>query len=153
MQESGSIEYSVIAKTMSFAAKSYHTIKIVDGKVVVYIYLRGSVSERAVNFYRLSHEERIQTDIKDKLEKQKLPKLPKAPIEPKVIKKPAPLKPLHPGSFVEESFYCARCNKYSYKGYLLENGSYICRDCKNLERNPNPKPRLVFQPIESGKRR
>lgn len=153
MQGNSPIEYKVIAKTMAFCDKSYHTIKIVDGKAVVYIYMRGSASERAVNFYCLSHEQQIQAEIKDKLEKQKLPKLPKTPIEPNPVKKTAPMKPLHAGSFVEECFYCARCNKYSYKGYLLVGGTYICRDCKNLERNPNPKPRLVFQPIESGKKR
>lgn len=59
MQDNNLLEYTVIAKKMSFAVKSYHTIKIVDGKVVVYIYMRGSVSERAVNFYRMSHEEQI----------------------------------------------------------------------------------------------
>lgn len=46
------------------------------------------------------------------------------------------------------------CNRLLIALWAVEPSRLnLGKDCKNLERNPNPKPRLVFQPIEGGKRR
>lgn len=149
-----SIPYQVIAKAVSPSLKSYHTVEILYGKAVVTFHLSGAASERNVNFYKLMHEEQIQEEIKDKLKKQSLPKLPKAPIvtpQPKQVTT-APSIP-KTGTLVKKTIFCSKCKHFKFKGYLQADGTYLCHDCKCLAKNPHPKPRIVYQPLEGGKRR
>lgn len=142
------IPYQIKVKAVSPQIKSYHSVEILNGKAVETFHLAGAATEHFVKFYKLRHEEQIQAEIKDKLEKQSLPKLPKTSMAERLTPKPkAESSRLAKGTLVEKTFYCSKCKNYAYKGYLLAVGSYICRDCRSLERNPHPKTRIVFHPI------
>lgn len=135
--------------------KTYHTITVCrDISVEVTIWVKAPANERVANYYEKTHQEEIQQQIVQKLNNASLPKLSKQQAETTIPKKPvAQRSTTNQSALFEGSFYCSECNKYSYKGYRLSSGKCICRDCKNLRNNPNPKPRLVFQNVEGGRRK
>lgn len=155
MQDSNPIPYRLVVKQIRALDRNYHTIELNGNDVVVTIRMKWEATEKNINFYLKNKEDQIQSEIKEARIKKTLPKLPKSPAVLKSVpkrKEPIALSPAI-GSLIAITFYCKKCGKLSYKGYLGADGSYMCRDCRNLERNPNPKPRLVYQAIESGKKR
>lgn len=156
-QPSENIKYSRAVLGMVGLQKSYHTVAIDEyGEVKVTIVVKSPVVERVVNYYEMAHQEEIQNDIREKKRLRTLPKL--SSVKKKLMvppKRPSTSSDSRQRQFtrVDQNLICSSCKKYAYKGYRLESGDYICRDCRNAMRNPSPKPKLIYQNFEGGKRR